>query len=153
MEISKTRKESNNKGKNYLHVATLATCKIFCILGLLTHRMFCVCECLAYNVVEITPLNLFCIFIDNASRSGPREQNAFYEYLIVLYLSNNGAKESTSKRKTTPHADVFFPQLNNNNNNKEKVLILIKFSLKKIKTNKNSYQEQPTISLNTFFFF
>ena len=127
MEISKTRKESNNKGKNYLHVATLATCKIFCILGLLTHRMFCVCECLAYNVVKITPLNLFCIFIDNASRSGPREQNAFYEYLIVPYLSN-GAKESTSKWKTTPHADVFFPQLNNNNN-KEKVLILIKISL------------------------
>nr|POF22443.1 hypothetical protein CFP56_49767 [Quercus suber] len=32
----------------------------------------------------------------NAYRSGPREQNAFYEYLIVLYLSN-GAKEMNIK--------------------------------------------------------
>ena len=48
--------------------------------------------------------------------------------VVLGNKSHADGKESTSKWKTTPHADVFFPQLNNNNN-KDKVLILIKISL------------------------
>lgn len=111
MEISKTRKESNNKGKNYLHVATLATCKIFCILGLLTHRMFCVCECLAYNVVKITPLNLFCIFIDNASRSGPREQKTHSMNISLYHICQMEQKKVLVNGKQHRMLMFSFPNL------------------------------------------